>query len=61
MVLLPQYTSSLSIFNSSGQLVWKTESSFQSVMNINLSEDGLYFAIANTNETTYTRKIIVCR
>ncbi len=60
-VLLPQNTRCVTIFNATGQLVQKTENNFQSQMNIAMQKNGVYFVIVNTDNKTFTKKIIVSK
>ena len=57
---LPQNTTHVAIYNATGQLVEKMEGNIQSLMNVALYENGIYFVIVNTDNTTYKRKVIVC-
>lgn len=60
-ILLPQNTTIVSIYNSTGMLVEKLQNNIQSLMNIALHENGVYFVVINTDKTTFTKKIIVSR
>ncbi len=60
-VMLPQNTTCISIFDATGQLIEKTESNIPLLLNISLNNNGMYYIVANTGSSTFTRKVIVTR